>query len=87
RFGFSPAAAEFDALYCKAVRENRLERLLDVTEKMLIDSWADSPWQTLVLAGALNAVPMRADLISYAVPSYYGMVVAVYEPVPPAVKP
>ncbi len=87
RFGFSPAAAEFDALYCKAIRENHLERLLDVTEKMLIDSWADSPWQTLILAGALDAVPMKADLISYAVPSYYGMVVAVYEPAPPAAKP
>ena len=87
RFGFSPAAAEFDALYCKAIRENHLERLLDVTEKMLIGSWADSPWQTLILAGALDAVPMQADLISYAVPSYYGMVVAVYEPAPPAAKP
>ena len=86
RFGFSPAAAEFDALYCKAIRENHLERLLDVTEKTLIDSWADSPWQTLVLAGALNAVPMQADLISYAVPSYYGMVVAVYEPTPSTSK-
>lgn len=87
RFGFSPAAAEFDALYCKAIRENHLERLLDVTEKTLIGSWADSPWQTLVLAGALDAAPMQADLISYAVPSYYGMVVAVYEPAPPAAKP
>jgi hypothetical protein len=27
---------------------------------------------------------MQPDLISYAVPSYYGMVVAVYEPAPPA---
>jgi hypothetical protein len=43
--------------------------------------------QTLILAGALGAAPMRADLISYAVPSYYGMVVAVYEPAPPAAKP
>jgi len=33
----------------------------------------------LVLAGALNAVPMRVDFLSYAVPSYYGMVVATYE--------
>ena len=57
------------------------------TEEMLIGSWADSPWQTLILAGALDAVPMQADLISYAVPSYYGMVVAVYEPAPPAAKP
>ena len=80
RFGFSPAAAQFDALYCRAVRENRLQDLLDVDDQLLKDSWTDSPWQTLVLAGALDAVPMRVDLLSYAVPTYFGMVVAVYEP-------
>lgn len=80
RFGYSLAAAQFDALYCEAVVNNRLKRLLDVGDEMLIASWADSLWQTLVLAGALDAAPMRVELLSYAVPSYYGMAVAVYEP-------
>lgn len=80
RFGYSPAAAQYDAVYCAAVAANRLDRLLDISDEMLVDSWADSLWQTLVLAGALNAVPMRVDFLSYAVPSYYGMVVAVYDP-------
>ncbi|NCQ27726.1 MAG: hypothetical protein GW802_09880 [Armatimonadetes bacterium] len=80
RFGYSSASAQYDALYCEAVTANRLDRLLDISEKMLVDSWSDSLWQTLVLAGALNAVPMDVDFLSYAVPSYYGMVVAVYEP-------
>ena len=80
RFGFSPAAAQYDSLFCKAVSENRLDRLLDVSDEMLKDSWADSLWPTLVLAGALKSAPMAADLLSYAVPSYYGMSVVVYEP-------
>lgn len=82
RFGYSPAAAEYDALYCDAVRAEALERLLTVSEELLIDSWADSLWQTLVLAGALQVAPLDADLISYAVPSYYGMAVVVYSPSP-----
>ncbi|MBI3830416.1 MAG: hypothetical protein HY291_12925 [Planctomycetes bacterium] len=79
RFGYSPAAAQYDAMYCKAVAANRLDNLLDISDEMLIDSWADSLWQTLVFAGALKAVPMQVDVLSYAVPSYYGMVVAVYD--------
>jgi aromatic ring-opening dioxygenase LigB subunit len=82
RFGYSPAAAQYDAMYCEAVRANRLDRLRDVSDQMLVDSWSDSLWPTLILAGALNSAPMRADLLSYAVPSYYGMAVAVYDPVP-----
>lgn len=79
RFGYSPAAAQYDAAYCEAVKTNRLDSLRDFNDEMLVDSWADSLWQTLVFAGALNAVPMRVDFLSYAVPSYYGMVVATYE--------
>jgi aromatic ring-opening dioxygenase LigB subunit len=78
RFGYSPAAARYDALYCEAVSANRLERLLTVSDELLTNSWADSLWQTLILAGALQAAPMPAELLSYAVPSYYGMAVAVY---------
>jgi len=81
RFGFSPAAAQYDALYCDAVSKNRLNRLLDVSDDMLRKSWSDSLWQTLILAGAIDCVPMKVDLLSYEVPTYYGMVVAVYEPI------
>ncbi len=80
RFSFSPAAAQFDALYCRAITENRLDWLMDVSDQMLKDSWTDSLWQTLILAGVLDSVPLRVNMLSYAVPTYYGMVVAVYEP-------
>ena len=79
-FGFSFASAEYDAAYCDAVRANRLADLKDLADELLIDSWSDSLWMTLVFAGVLNVVPMPADFVSYTIPSYYGMVVATYEP-------
>lgn len=80
RFGFSPAAAQHDAVYCKAVTENRLDLLLDIPEDLLREAWADSFWQTLILAGALREVPMTVGYFSFTVPTYYGMVVATWSP-------
>ncbi len=80
RFGFSPSAAKHDALYCEAVREHRLDRLLEISDDLVEAAFADSLWQTLILAGALRAVPMTMDFFSYALPTYYGMAVAVYAP-------
>jgi aromatic ring-opening dioxygenase LigB subunit len=41
----------------------------------------DSLWQMLILYGALELTPMKGELISYQVPSYFGMLVASFEPV------
>ena len=81
RFGFSPESAPHDALYCKAVREHRLERLLEISDELVEAAFADSLWQTLILAGALRSVPMAMNYFSYELPTYYGMAVALYEPV------
>lgn len=81
RFGYSPDAAHYDAMYCEAVRTNRLAGLRDTSNEILINSWSDSLWPTLVLAGALHVEPMCVNFFSYTLPSYYGMVVAVYDPV------
>ena len=80
RFGFSADSATHDALYCEAVREHRLDRLLEISDELVEGAFADSLWQTLILAGALRVVPMSMNFFSYALPTYYGMAVAVYEP-------
>lgn len=79
KFGFSPAAAQFDALYCDAVRQNRLETLMNVDDQMLKDSWTDSLWVTLILTGMLDSSPLPLRYFHYAVPTYFGIVVALYE--------
>jgi aromatic ring-opening dioxygenase LigB subunit len=80
RFGFSLFAAQHDTLYCEAVKSNHLEKLLDISNEVLEGSFTDSLWQTLILAGGLKAVPMELTFFNYARPSYYGMVVATFEP-------
>jgi aromatic ring-opening dioxygenase LigB subunit len=71
-YGFDPAAAEYDAFVCEAVREGDLSRLL-VLEDLAERAKADSLWQMLVLHGAF---PQPLELLSYEAPTYYGMLCA-----------
>jgi aromatic ring-opening dioxygenase LigB subunit len=72
-YGFAPAAAEYDALVQELVRASplRFERLAPVVD----DAKADSLWQLLVLQGAVGE-SARLDVLAYAAPTYYGMLVA-----------
>ena len=72
-YGFDPGAAEYDALVQEIVRGGplRFEPLAAVVEA----AKADSLWQLLVLQGAVGE-DARADLLAYAAPTYYGMLVA-----------
>ena len=79
-YGFDPAAAAYDELVVELVRENRLgelERLAELVE----DAKADSLWQLAVLHGALGG-RYDVELLSYEVPTYFGMLCAAYAPSP-----
>jgi aromatic ring-opening dioxygenase LigB subunit len=78
-YGFDVAAAEYDGRVVDAVREGRLEVLLEL-EELAGRAKADSLWQMVVLHGALGS-DFRGELLAYEAPRYYGMVVAAYEPV------
>ena len=80
-YGFHPAAARIDRAVTEAVRAGDLRRLIDLDEQEIQDAAIDGLWQVLMLAGALEVVPMRHDLLSYEAPTYYGMLVAAYEPI------
>jgi len=79
-YGFSPAAAKFDRLVVEAVRNERINMLLNLEQKLVEDAKPDSIWQIAVLVGVLSTRPMEAKLISYQAPTYYGMVCAAYLP-------
>jgi aromatic ring-opening dioxygenase LigB subunit len=72
-YGFDPAAAEYDALLQEILASDRLDflPLAELVER----GKADSLWQLLVLQGAIGA-GARADVLAYAAPTYYGMLVA-----------
>src|SRR5262249_9608527 len=50
-YGFDPASAEYDEQIVELVRENRLERLLEIDPVFVVEAQADSWWQMLVLHG------------------------------------
>ena len=77
-YGFDPASAEHDLLMCDAILSEDLESLLEWTPEFLSAAKVDAYWQTIILAGALQVVPLRAELLSYEAPTYFGMAVAAY---------
>jgi aromatic ring-opening dioxygenase LigB subunit len=79
-YGFHPESDAVDAEVVAAVAANDLLRLIDLDEARAQDAAIDGLWQALILAGALDTLPMRVELLSYEAPTYYGMLVAVWAP-------
>jgi len=79
-YGFHPESKEFDELVKRAVSENDLKPLLDLPAEFIENAKPDSLWQLAILQGILNHVEMKADLLSYEVPTYFGMLCAAYLP-------
>jgi len=72
-YGFDPAAAEYDARLQQILASRPLDflPLAEIVEA----AKADSLWQLVVLQGAVGEAA-RADVLAYACPTYYGMLVA-----------
>jgi aromatic ring-opening dioxygenase LigB subunit len=79
-YGFHPESDAVDAEVVAAVAANDLLRLIDLDEARAQDAAIDGLWQALILAGALDTLPMHVELLSYEAPTYYGMLVAVWAP-------
>lgn len=80
-YGFDPAAAAYDRLIVDIVKEDKLEKLLDLDPKLVEAAKPDSLWQMLILCGVGRVVPLKGQLLAYACPSYFGMLTASYEPI------
>jgi len=79
-YGYDPASAEFDAMVQDTIKANALDDLLTADLDFADRAKVDGIWQTVMLAGALRHTPMRGELLSYEAPTYFGMLVAKYEP-------
>jgi len=79
-YGFSRAAQKYDDLVLRAIRDNNLKRILRLRPRFIEDAKPDSLWQMVILAGINEVVPLRSQLLSYQVPSYYGMACAGFKP-------
>jgi aromatic ring-opening dioxygenase LigB subunit len=72
-YGFDPAAAAYDAYLQEILASDRLDFL--PLAQLVEPAKADSLWQLLVLQGAVGETA-RVDVLAYAAPTYYGMLMA-----------
>jgi aromatic ring-opening dioxygenase LigB subunit len=82
-YGWSAESEPYDAAVQEAVRTNRLGDLVGWDPDWAREAKADSLWQLLMLHGALEASGRRgfeAELLSYDVPTYFGMLTAAFTP-------
>ena len=77
-YGFNQASEKYDKTVLEIIKENKLEKLLDIDMELVESGKPDSLWQMLILHGALNITPMECEVLSYDVPTYFGMIVANY---------
>jgi aromatic ring-opening dioxygenase LigB subunit len=79
-YGYHPAAAIVDNQVVEAIKQDDLLSLIALPDEDVQNAAIDGLWQTLMLAGALKAVPMDVEFLSYEAPTYYGMLVATWTP-------
>lgn len=75
-YGFSKAAKMYDGLVLRAIQKNRLDSIMRLKRKLIEAARPDSLWQMTMLSGVLDRVEMKAELLSYHVPTYFGMICA-----------
>jgi len=79
-YGFNSASAKYDEEVKNCVLKNDLKPLLRLPPKFIEDAKPDSLWQLAMLQGILKHTEMVGRLLSYQVPTYFGLLCAVYLP-------
>ena len=79
-YGYDKASQEYDTALIEAVKANDLGRLLKFDLDWLKRASTDSYGQVLNLHGAIDGLDFKPDLLSYEVPTYFGMMCVAYAP-------
>jgi len=75
-YGYHRSAAKYDEFVSQAIQKNRIESISQLGKRFVEDAKPDSLWQMAILAGLTKVVKMRGNMLSYEVPTYYGMICA-----------
>ena len=78
-YGYDIASQEYDTALAGAVKAGDLARLLEFDQDWLKRASTDSYGQILNLAGMIEGTNFRGELLSYEVPTYFGMMCVAYE--------
>jgi aromatic ring-opening dioxygenase LigB subunit len=79
-YGYHEASARVDKIMVDAVKADRLRDMLVVSDEEAAEAAIDGLWQAIMLAGAIEHTPLKGEFLSYEAPTYFGMIVAAYEP-------
>jgi len=79
-YGYDIASQQFDTALVDAVKAQDLARLLEFDLDWLKRASTDSYGQILNLYGAIRGTNFRSEVLSYEVPTYFGMMCVAYEP-------
>jgi aromatic ring-opening dioxygenase LigB subunit len=77
--GYHPDAKKVDDAVVAAIKADDIPSLLKLDDETISNAAIDGLWQLLMLEGAKQVVPMTPEFLSYEVPSYYSMIVAMFE--------
>ncbi len=75
-YGYHRSAPKYDEFISQAIQKTHIESIFRLSKRFVEDAKPDSLWQMAILAGLTRVVRMRGNLLSYAVPTYYGMICA-----------
>jgi aromatic ring-opening dioxygenase LigB subunit len=75
-YGYHRSAAKYDEFVSQAIQKNRIESISRLSKRFVEEAKPDSLWQMAILAGLARVVSLWGSLLSYAVPTYYGMICA-----------
>jgi aromatic ring-opening dioxygenase LigB subunit len=75
-YGYSRMAKEYDIAVLNALRRNRIGEVMGIKRDLVKAAKPDSLWQMAILAGIAEKVKLKPQLLSYDVPTYFGMICA-----------
>lgn len=77
-YGYHPDAATLDHEVIGLFQTNQLEQMMTFSPTYVANAKPDGIWQTLILAGAIPIQVRRAEVLSYEVPTYFGLICVAY---------
>jgi aromatic ring-opening dioxygenase LigB subunit len=62
-----------------ALMRNRMGAVMTFKQDLVNAAKPDSLWQMSVLAGIADKIKLKAEIVSYDVPTYFGMICASFQ--------
>ncbi|MED1203305.1 extradiol ring-cleavage dioxygenase [Heyndrickxia acidicola] len=75
-YGYNPAAKLLDEDVVTLIKSGQLEKMSEFDPEYVDAAKPDGIWQTMILAGTIPADIRHTDLLSYEVPTYFGLICA-----------